>query len=288
MTQELSSGPSIVLGVASDVPHHEAQRWATERARAGGTLHVVVVDPDDGGVDADDVVERIRAACPDVSVSASRRTGSVVPELVAAAEEDDLLVVGSFRGKRGSTAGYRVERLAERATIPVVVVPDPARAIEGDVVLAVDEPLDERAVQLAVDEARRRRRRLTALRAWEMPVITRTGLTDFAEDPLRWRRINAELLDRATAQIAARFPDVRVHPLLVEGHPARAIVDHTRLASLVVLGQGHAHVLSGSILREVVRESQVPVCVVPLAANRPARAEDETVEQPIEFDERAS
>lgn len=289
MMESLGSGANIVLGVAADAPHAEAQRWATERAKDDGVLRVVVVDPHGARVDAEDVVERIRAESPGLAVSGSRRAGAVIPELIDAADADDLLVVGSFRSKRGSTAGYRVERLAERASVPVVVVPDTIRPIEGDVVLAVDEPLDEHAVRLAVDEARRRHRRLTALRAWEMPVITRTGLTDFAEDPLRWRRVNAELLDRATAEIAARFPDVRVHPLLVEGPPARAIVDHTRLASLVVLGQGHAHILSGSILRDVVRESHVPVCVVPPTFGGRSDTDESTPSHTaLDLDEQAS
>jgi nucleotide-binding universal stress UspA family protein len=267
---------SITLGV--DAPHRQAREWVAERAAAGArTVQVVAVTPP--GIrsepDVDEVVATLREACPEATVTVALRSGTVVGELVGASEGDDLLVVGSFRGRRGSTIGRVPERLAERALVPVVVVPDHDRAIEGDVVLAVDEPLDERAVRIAVAEAQRRRRRLTLLRAWEMPVITRTGLTDFAEDPLRWRRLNAEILDRVADDVARRFPEVRVHRLLVEGHPGRAIVGHTRLASLVVLGQGHVHVLSGSVLHTVLRESAVPVCVVPPT---PVAADEELAE----------
>jgi hypothetical protein len=270
--------PSITLGVDATAPHEQARAWVAERAADGTrTVQIVAVDPGGRAPDGTaDLVVAMRDACPTTTVTASHRSGSMVGALVGASENDDLLVVGSFRSKRGSTVGRMPERLAERALVPVVVVPDTERPIEGDVVLAVDEPLDERAVAIAVSEAIRRHRRLTMLRAWEMPVITRTGLTDFAEDPLRWRRINAEILARATATIRERFPEVRVHELLVEGHPGRAIVDHTRLASLVVLGQGHVHVLSGSVLHDVIRESFVPVCVVPAGAT----AQDEAEEQP--------
>jgi nucleotide-binding universal stress UspA family protein len=255
---------NITIGVDPSAPHAAARSWADELA---------------GAMQADlRVVE-----------FATARTGT---DLIQASAGDDLLVVGSFRGKRGTTVGRMPERLAERTRVPVVVVPDAPRPIEGDVVLGADEPLDERAVAIAVSEAIRRRRRLTVLRAWEMPVMTRTGLTDFAEDPLRWRRINADLLQRATAEIAARFPEVRAHALLVEGRPGRAIVDHTRTASLVVLGQGHIHVLSGSVLHDVIRESHVPVCVVPASsaqtdADRADRAEEPDVEGGAEYDEGA-
>jgi nucleotide-binding universal stress UspA family protein len=278
---------SITLGVDANAPHRQAREWVAERAADGArTVQVVAVTPagERREPDVDEVVAGLRDACPEASVTVDLRAGSVVGELVGASESDDLLVVGSFRGRRGTTIGRVPERLAERALVPVVVVPDHDRTVEGDVVLAVDEPLDERAVTIAVSEAVRRHRRLTLLRAWEMPVITRTGLTDFAEDPLRWRRLNAEILDRVAAELAARYPEVRLHRLLVEGHPGRAIVDHTRLASLVVLGQGHVHVLSGSVLHSVLRESAIPVCVVPPA---PAATRDEQDEQD-EQDERAA
>ncbi len=182
-------------------------------------------------------------------------------------DDGDLLVVGTYRGRRGSTAGGDPARVAERAAVPTVVVPEGPHPIAGDVVLAVDEPLDAHAEALAVAEARRTHRRLTLLRAWEMPVLTRTGLTDFAEEPLRWRTRNAELLQRVTAAVTARHPDVRVHPLLVEGRPGHAIAAHTRRASLVVLGVGHVHALSGSVLHDVLRETVSPVLVVPPAAH---------------------
>ncbi|MCS5514108.1 hypothetical protein NY537_15305 [Curtobacterium flaccumfaciens pv. betae] len=98
-------------------------------------------------------------------------------------------------------------------------------------------------------------------------MLTRTGLTDFAEDPLRWRARNAELLQRVTEDLTARFPAVRIRPLLVEGHPGHAIASRTRRASLVVLGRGHVRVLSGALLHDVVRETAAPVCVVPPAAH---------------------
>ncbi|WP_022902453.1 universal stress protein [Curtobacterium sp. B8] len=266
---------TVTLAADAAKPHEQALRWIADHAGSGiERLRVIGVDPalegrvgPDGRRVADAVAEAARTALPDVEVEIARHAGSFANALVAESDAGDLLVVGSWRSRRGSTLGNGPARVAERAAVPTVVVPDGPHPIDGDVVLAVEEPLDERAVAIAVDEAERRHRRLTVLRAWEMPVLTRTGLTDFAEDPMRWRTRNAELLERVTAELRRRHPALRIHPLLVEGHPGHAIAAHSRTASLVVLGRGHVHALSGSVLHDVLRESVSPVCVVPPTAH---------------------
>ena len=266
---------TVTLAADAAKPHEQALRWVASRAGTGiERVRVIGVDPAqegrvgaDGKRVADALADAARTALPGVDVVVDRHAGSFVNALVTASDDGDLLVIGSWRSRRGTTRGSGPARVAERAPVPTVVVPDGPHPIDGDVVLAVEDPLDERAVAIAVDEAERRHRRLTVLRAWEMPVLTRTGLTDFAEDPMRWRARNAELLERVTARLRQRYPHLRIHPLLVEGHPGHAIAAHSRTASLVVLGQGHVHALSGSVLHDVLRESVSPVCVVPPTAH---------------------
>ncbi|SOC86814.1 Universal stress protein family protein [Curtobacterium sp. 314Chir4.1] len=269
---------TVTLAADAAKPHEEAVHWITARAGTGiERIRVIGVDPalearvgPSGRRVAEAVADAARAGLPDVQVEIRRHAGPFAAALVEESDDGDLLVIGTFRSRRGSTAGGDPARVAERAAVPTVVVPDGPHPIDGDVVLAVEEPLDERAVAIAVDEARRRHRRVTLLRAWEMPVLTRTGLTDFAEDPMRWRTRNAELLQRVTAALTRRYPEVRFHPLLVEGHPGHAIAAHTRRACLVVLGLGHVKALSGSVLHDVLRETVSPVCVVPPAAHTEA------------------
>ncbi|KTR41892.1 hypothetical protein NS263_03415 [Curtobacterium oceanosedimentum] len=271
---------AVTLAADATRPHDEAVRWLAARAGTGvERVHVIGADPASesrtgptGAGVADAVAAAVRSALPHARVVVRRHAGHPAHALVEESDDGDLLVVGTFRNRRGSTAGGEAARIAERVSVPTVVVPEGPHPIAGDVVLAVDEPVDEHAEAIAVAEARRTHRRLTLLRAWEMPVLTRTGLTDFAEDPLRWRSRNAELLERITVEVRARHPDVRVHALLVEGHPGRAIAAHTRRASLVVLGVGHVHALSGSVLHDVLRETVAPVCVVPPAAHTGAAA----------------
>lgn len=266
---------TVTLAADAAKPHEEALRWVTDRLGTGvERIRVIGVDPaiegrtgPDGKRVADALADAARDALPDAQVEVRRHAGPFAAALIEESDDGDLLVIGTFRSRRGSTAGGDPARVAERAAVPTVVVPEGPHPIDGDVVLAVEEPIDERAVAIAVDEAHRRHRRVTLLRAWEMPVLTRTGLTDFAEDPLRWRSRNAELLQRATSELGSRYPDVRFHPLLVEGHPGHAIASHTRRASLVVLGLGHVQALSGSVLHDVLRETVSPVCIVPPAAH---------------------
>ncbi|WP_420367700.1 universal stress protein [Curtobacterium sp. L1-20] len=273
--------------VAADAarPHDEAVQWLATRAATGiERVHVIGVDPaaearvgPDGVRVADAVAAAVRRVLPAAEVEVRRHAGPFAAALVDESDDGDLLVIGTFRSRRGSTAGGDPARVAARAAVPTVVVPEGPHPIEGDVVLAVEEPVDARAEGIACGEARRLHRRVTLVRAWEMPVLTRSGLTDFAEDPMRWRTRNAELLARVTAELSTRHPDVRFRPLLVEGHPGQAIASHTRRASLVVLVQGHVRVSSGSVLHDVLRSAVSPVCVVPGAAGAgtvddPARA----------------
>jgi hypothetical protein len=266
---------TVTLAADASRPHEEAVRWVAARAGVGiERIRVIGVDPAiearvgaDGKRVADAVADAARAALPGVEVVIRRHAGPFAAALVDESDDGDLLVIGTFRSRRGSTAGGDPARVAVRAAVPTVVVPEGPHPIDGDVVLAVEEPIDERALAIACDEARRLHRRVTLLRAWEMPVLTRTGLTDFAEDPMRWRTRNAELLARVTAELTSRHPEVRFRPLLVEGRPGHAIAAHTRRASLVVLGLGHVRALSGSLLHDVLRESVSPVCVVPAAAH---------------------
>jgi nucleotide-binding universal stress UspA family protein len=59
---------------------------------------------------------------------------------------------------------------------------------------------------------------------------------------------------------------VDVHPMVVEGHPAHEIIEHSKDHDLVVVGTlgrgGLSHLLLGSVAERVVRHAPVPVLVV--------------------------
>jgi nucleotide-binding universal stress UspA family protein len=60
--------------------------------------------------------------------------------------------------------------------------------------------------------------------------------------------------------------EVKVTPLVAEGHPANQIIEHAKDCDLVVMGtlgrSGFSQLLVGSVAEKVVRHAPVPVLVV--------------------------
>jgi nucleotide-binding universal stress UspA family protein len=133
----------IVVGVDGSEPSIDALRWAIAQARlTGASLEVVTTweyptsfgfappwppdfDPEREAEEAlGKVLERELSAHGDVEVHESVREGHPAPVLVQAAEQADLLVVGS-RG-HGAFAGMLLGSVSEhcvsQAPCPVVVV----------------------------------------------------------------------------------------------------------------------------------------------------------------------
>ncbi len=168
---------TVTMAADAAHPHDEALRWLAGRAGTGvDRVRVIGVDPaiearvgPDGVRVADAVADAARRALPDAAVEVRRHAGSFANALVEESDDGDLLVIGTFRHRRGSTAGAAPARVAARAAVPTVIVPDGPHPVDGDVVLTVDDPLDEEAVAIAVEEARRRHRRITLLRRGRCP-----------------------------------------------------------------------------------------------------------------------
>ena len=73
-------------------------------------------------------------------------------------------------------------------------------------------------------------------------------------------------LDDAIATARTAHPKVQFRPVVVEGHPAPALVDASRGASLLVVGsRGHgefAGMLLGSVSEHCVTKAHCPVLVL--------------------------
>lgn len=148
----------IVVGVDGSPGAHEALLWALTEARIrGATLHVVhawtvpfletlpepwVVGLTPPGPSVEEVYERLRSAANDVldaSVRAAQEEpgveiegelleGHAVAELLKAARDAELLVVGArgHGGFAGLLLGSVSQQCAQHAQCPLVVVPMPA------------------------------------------------------------------------------------------------------------------------------------------------------------------
>src|SRR5436190_11331206 len=73
-------------------------------------------------------------------------------------------------------------------------------------------------------------------------------------------------LDRESARIRERYPDVSTYAVVTGGDPARVLIDESRTAALVVVGArglGSFHcALPGSVALAVAMHARAPVVVV--------------------------
>ena len=203
---------------------------------------------------------------PDIHTQ--RQYAGVVPTLVEASNDAQMVVVGSSRRAFGrGMLGPVIAGLLHHANCAVTVVPDPESAQHeiGDapVLVGIDgSTASEGAAAVAFDQASRRGVPLLALLAWsDVGVFPILGM-----DLRTYRDKAAELLSERLAGWRECYPDVQVQRRLVCDVPDRWLVDESRNAQLVVLGSGgrggYAGMHLGSVTSTVVRSAHVPVIVV--------------------------
>src|SRR3984893_873361 len=203
---------------------------------------------------------------PDIHTQ--RQYAGVVPTLVEASNDAQMVVVGSSRRAldRG-VLGPVLAGLLHHANCEVIGVHDPesAQHESGDapVLVGIDgSTASEGAAAVAFDQASRRGVPLVALLAWsDVGVFPILGM-----DLRTYRDKATELLSERLAGWRECYPDVQLQRRLVCDVPDRCLVDESRTAQLVVLGSGgrggYAGMHLGSVTSTVVRSAHVPVIVV--------------------------
>jgi nucleotide-binding universal stress UspA family protein len=278
---------TVLVGVDGSEASLRAVDWAAAEAVARAAelvLRVVVyAAPADAvlwtGADlapllADDVIARAtERARRTAGVSVRSRVGVGWPtaELVGPSRQADLLVVGS-RGLGAFTGlllGSVSQHVAEHAACPVVVVRGESTYPQLPVLLGVDgSAANLPAVEFAFAAADRRKVGLVALSAATPPWIAPPIGSPMAPVPDRaelGQSVQA-VLDRAVHPWVEKYPGVIVQYLPVLGPAARALIEATADASLVVVGsRGHgelAGLLLGSVSGHLLRHADCPVAVV--------------------------
>ncbi|CAM4085581.1 Universal stress proteinc/MT2061 [Mycobacterium basiliense] len=215
--------------------------------------------------------EEIASAVRGAPVSCELRWSPPVPTLVEMSDEAAMVVVGSHgrgavaRGLLGSVSSG----LLRRAHCPIAVIrdEDPSLPHSADperapVVLGIDgSPASESATAIAFDEASRRGVALTAVHAWsDLEVVDLPGWD--------WSTVKDEaeqILAERLAGWQERYPDVRLHRVVVCDRPARQLIHQAQTAQLVVLGShgrgGFTGMLLGSVSNAVVHSASTPVIV---------------------------
>lgn len=284
-------GNPVVVGFDGSDSSRQAVRLAAELAaghrRALRVVHAFIwpelgvsVEPPPGGpadsglanqaarilADGIDVAQRTE---PDVEVSGEVVTGAPAAVLLGQSESAELIVVGD-RGLGGFGSlllGSVAVEVGAHARCPVIVARGEGDR-EGPVLVGVDgSEWGLKAIEFGFAEAARRGSELVALHAYKVPVAAFPGdmlspVTDFAAFEEEERR----LLHETIAGFRSKYPDVAVEARLVHESSARALVDASREASLVVVGSrglgGFRGLLLGSVTHAVMHHAACPVAVI--------------------------
>jgi len=287
------SRPPVVVGVDGSECDELAIRWATKEASMRRLpLRVVsVLDPpvmarpldidladriltygrEHARQIVDDGAARARSLVPDVEVTPTVVTGQVVPALLAETANARLVVLGS--GRRFDATRVRLgsvsAHVSAHATCPVIVARSPvtgelATAVgRGGIVVGVDgSAISEAAIAFAFEEASWRGLGLTVIHAWQTARMPVTFDVAEATREAAEERVLAEAL----AGWSEKYPDVQVMSRLVRDHPARALMEESMGAVLLVLGSHgrgrFAEMVLGSVSQVVLRHASTSIAIV--------------------------
>ncbi|GAA3494845.1 universal stress protein [Streptomyces prasinosporus] len=295
--------PPVIAGVDGSAESLAAAEWAAHEARRRERpLRLVHARPwhPRGEDEPEEAVrlrlarrvlrqarERVRSVRPDVRVDDEQVEGPAAAGLLNAAEQAELLVLGSrgLSGLTGILAGSVALEVVTRATRPVVLVRagedtqdehppadgagPPLRTGHRDVVLGVDvgDPCDE-VIEFAFGAADLRHTRLRAVHTWRAPSPLGFGPGEIGlvAEPQRreeWRSFLTAVLQ----PWREKYPEVEVQETVTEGRAQSALLRAATGASLLVVGR---HITgnplgprTGPVAHAVVRHADCPVAVVP-------------------------
>ena len=280
----------VVVGVDGSGSAYRAVEWATaEAARRGVALRLVSAfswttsdhpTRRSGRVAQyrDQLLEAARHrlsraariaedTSPGIETAPQVEIGAPIEVLGSEARRAQLLVLGDrgLGGVTGLVLGSVAVALAARGACPVVIVRGETRNTDGPVVVGTDgSPVSEAALGFAFDAAAVRGAELVALHAWSPTAVDKA-----LEPVMDW----AAVADEEEAVLAERlsgwgqkYPQVTVRRSVVRDGAARALVDASRGAQLVVVGSrgrgDAAGLFLGSVSHGVLHAAHCPVAIV--------------------------
>jgi nucleotide-binding universal stress UspA family protein len=267
-----------------------AVHWAAEEAmRRGTSLRLVHVWPQPVGVYLEQlqaegaallarVQEEVAGRYPDLETDTVLLGAAAVDGLVEAAADGQLLVLGTrgLGGFKGLLVGSVSLAVAGRSPIPVVVLRPGQEGAEagdvdraGDVVVGVGpgETADE-VLQFAFSRAEQRGSRVVGVHGWNLPAMWATpGTVAPPIDSAVLESAAREHLEKTLRPWQDKYPQVQVVVRVDGAGPAKALVDASNGAELLVIGRRmRKHTAGGHLgltAHAALHHADAPVAVVP-------------------------
>jgi nucleotide-binding universal stress UspA family protein len=286
----------IVVGVDGSSAGLRAVRWAAREAKRQGVplslVHSVPRLPRDPYPTAALYINDLRTAAradgakflaeadaaaaevaDGVKVTEVQHVGGPTEVLSRESAAARMVVIGATGriGLADLMIGSTALGLPARSHAPVVIVRDRADgspADSGPVVVAVSgSPLDEAPLEFAFEYASKSGAELIAVHSWSDATLPEFDRVAGGSDA--WLKIverEKRLLAEGLAGYAERYPDVVTQSVVVYDRPARALVDYSETAQLLVVGTRGRGPLTGAFLgstsRAVGKLAQCPVAIV--------------------------
>lgn len=204
------------------------------------------------------------------NVTVELHRGGPVAELLRAARDAEMLVLGS-RGHglvAGSVMGSVSQHVTRHAEVPVVVVRKQHSPHSRRIIVGVDgSPESSKALEFAFERASRTGESVIAVHGYRIYGSSRTvfelGVT---ADTLERMETAEQFLAEAVAKHAERHPDVTLETQSIPQPGARALIDCSHSASLLVVGSrglgAFAGLLLGSVSQHALGHAECPVAVI--------------------------
>lgn len=286
---------AVVVGIGNSDRDAECLAWAGSSAqRSGSPLHILhahdlsaelaAIDPVAGnaislGPDGDigntglldETVAAARERWPDVPVTGSQPFVRPEQALIDASQNARLVVVGAARESVLQRFGLGRPALAAamHSQCPVVIVPQGSRAdAEGPVVVGIDGSTHSAAAaERAFWIAELRRAPLVAITTWNVEVVDGMVVTTPGTDA--WNSVEAKyraVADKVVEPLRASHPEVDCTVEVVRSSAAKAIVERSADAGLIVMGTrgrgGFRGMLLGSVSQQVLETATCPMMLV--------------------------